>query len=95
MDFNEACLKSGASNWGQIESFIVLVTDGYPQAGAMGSFLSSNPDPRPLTAEGFAAVSKHLGWTPLVARDFWRKYVAFYGFFGNSPTLQQPAEYVP
>ena len=94
VDFNEALILSGANNWGQLESFMVLETPDKIRAGAAGAFLSSVSDPRPLTAEGFITVSKHLDWTPVIARDFWRKYVSFYGFFGNTPTLAQPGDYV-
>ena len=94
VDFNEALILSGANNWGQLESFLVLETPDKIRAGAAGAFLSSVSDPRPLTAEGFITVSKHLDWTPVIARDFWRKYVSFYGFFGNTPTLAQPGDYV-
>lgn len=93
LQFHEAMLLTGASNWGQIESFFILEVEG-KRAGAMGAFLSSMSDRRPLTAEGFARVSEYLQWEPSVARAFWNKYVAFFGLFGNAPQLEQPAEYV-
>jgi GNAT superfamily N-acetyltransferase len=92
--FHEALLLTGANNWGQLDSFIVLETADQPQAGAMGYFLSSMPDLRPLTGQGFKLVSDHLGWPPDVAREFWRRYLSFFGLFGTAPQLAQPADYV-
>jgi GNAT superfamily N-acetyltransferase len=91
--FHQALLSTGANNWGQIDSFIILEADGDPQA-AMGAFLGDMPDMRPLTGEGFAAVCEALRWPTAVARGFWREYVSFFGLFGTSPQLVQPAQYV-
>jgi len=92
--FNEALLLAGASNWGQIDDFLVLEADDGSHAGAAGAYLSDRQDLRPLTAEGFEAVSGRLGWSPDAARAFWRAYVRAFGLFGDSPQLAQPAAYV-
>jgi len=92
--FHEALLRTGSSNWGQLESFLIIDgPDGRPGA-AMGYFLSSSPDRRPLTAEGLKTVSQHLRWSSAASRDFARRYTSFFGMFGNAPQLAQPAEYV-
>lgn len=92
--FHEALLVTRSNNWGQLDSFFILEADGEAQAAAMGAFFSNISDLRPITAEGFKSVSEHLGWSPGAARDFWRKYVSFFGLFGNAPQLAQPAQYV-
>ncbi|RAK52387.1 hypothetical protein [Phenylobacterium deserti] len=92
--FHEALLEVGANNWGQLDSFFIIdAPDGTPGA-AMAYFISSMSDRRPLTAQGFKAVSAHLGWSPEVAREFWRKYTSFFGLFGNAPQLEHPTDYV-
>jgi GNAT superfamily N-acetyltransferase len=92
--FNEALLLAGASHWGQIEDFLVLETPNAPQAGAAAAYLSDRPDRRPLTGEGFEAVSERLGWSRDVSRGFWRTYVRAFGLFGDAPQLAQPVPYV-
>lgn len=92
--FHEALLLTGRNNWGQLDSFLILETEDQPQAAAMGAFLSSMTDLRPLTGEGFQAVSEHFGWTKEVSREFWRAYLMFFGPFGTAPQLFQPGEYV-
>jgi GNAT superfamily N-acetyltransferase len=94
LDFHEALLRSGANNWGQIDSFFVIELDDGSLGGGVGAFLSSMPDLRPLTAEGFARVSKHLGWTREMDREFWRDYILFFGPFGTAAQLRHPGEYV-
>lgn len=91
--FNEALLTTGSSSWGGIQDFVVLEEDG-ERAAAAAAYLSSNPDRRPLSAEGFEAVSSALGWSQDAAQAFWRSYVAGFGFFGNAAHLEQPAPYV-
>ena len=90
IDFNEALLLAGASNWGQIEDFFVLEA----AAGAASAYLSDRSDRRPLTAEGFEAVVDRLRWPRDRARAFWRRYVRLFGLFGDAPALAQPARYV-
>ncbi len=94
IDFHEALIRMGSNNWGQLDSFFVIEVEGAGPVAAMGAFFSDMPDLRPLTAEGFKNVSEHLGWDKVAARDFWRKYISFFGLFGNAPQLAQPAEYV-
>ena len=92
--FHEALLRTGANNWGQLESFLVVQDPQGRRAGATGAYLSSAQDLRPLTAEGLDRVSKFLNWPAATTRDFWKKYVSVFGLFGNAPQLAQPAEYV-
>ena len=94
LEFHEALLRAGANNWGPLDSFLVIEADGGKLAGAMGAFLSDIPDLRPLTGEGFAAVSQGLGWSDEIKRQFWRRYVSFFGLFGTAPQLIQPYDYV-
>lgn len=94
IDFNEALLLAGASNWGQIEDFFVLEAAAGPLAGAASAYLSDRSDRRPLTAEGFEAVVDRLGWPRDRAQAFWRSYVRLFGLFGDAPALAQPARYV-
>jgi GNAT superfamily N-acetyltransferase len=93
LKFNEALLLSGASHWGQLDSFIIVEEDGEP-AGACAAYLSSEPDRRPLTPEGLKLVSEHLGWPADVGRRFWMRYASQFGLFGDLPQLHQPAPYV-
>jgi GNAT superfamily N-acetyltransferase len=94
VDFHEALLRSRANNWGQIDSFFVIELDDGSLGGGVGAFLSSMPDLRPITAEGFARVSKHLGWTREMDREFWRNYILFFGPFGTAVQLSHPGDYV-
>jgi len=94
IDFNEALLLAGASNWGQIEDFLVLDAPGAPRAGAAAAYLSDRSDRRPLTGQGFEAVAEQLAWPRETARSFWRSYVGSFGLFGDAPQLAQPAPYV-
>lgn len=92
--FHEALLRTGANNWGQLDSFLVIEgPEGRPGA-AMGCFLSSIPDRRPLTSEGFKRVAEHLAWPEPARREFWRRYTRFFGVFGDAAQLAQPADYV-
>lgn len=92
--FHEALLASHANNWGQLEDFLVLDLPDRPRAAAAAAYRSDLADRRPLTAEGFKAVTEQLGWPQEVARGFWRRFVGVYGLFGNAPMLAQPADYV-
>ena len=92
--FNEHLLLAGASNWGQLEDFLVVEADGEPQAGAAAAYDASRPDRRPLTGEGFQRVVARLGWDRPTAMGFWGRYVRAFGMFGDAPQLAQPAPYV-
>ncbi len=93
LTFIQAMLLTGASNWGQIESFLMVEEDGEP-AGACAAFLSSNPDCRPITPQGLGLVTSRLAWSQDRSRNFWKKYVSRYGMFGDLPHLRHPAPYV-
>lgn len=93
VDFNKALILAGANNWGQLDSFIVAEEDG-ELVGACAAYLSSNPDRRPITPEGLAAITAYLGWSPAQSNAFWRKFISWFGFFGNLPQLFQPGDYV-
>lgn len=92
--FHETLLREGANNWSQVEDFLVVEDLAGRPAGAMGSFLSNTGDQRPLRPDGFERVSHALGWSPEVAKGFWRQYVAMFGLFGKAPNLFHPADYV-
>lgn len=94
LEFHEALLHAGASNWGQLADFVVLDLPDAPRAGAASAYRSALPDWRPLTGVGFKAVSERLGWSVEAGRDFWRRYVQAFGLFGQAPQLAQPADYV-
>lgn len=94
VSFNEQLLLAGASNWGQLDDFLVVEAEGERQAGAAAAYDSSRPDKRPLTGEGFQKVSQRLGWDGAAARTFWTRYVRAFGLFGDAPQLAQPAAYV-
>ncbi len=93
LKFNEALILSGANHWGPLGSFIVAEQDG-ELVGACAAYLSSDPDRRPITPDGLALVAEYLGWSQEQSRGFWRKFVGFFGFFGDLPQLFQPADYV-
>lgn len=94
VDFNKALLASAASNWGQLDSFLVLQDHERGPIGAVGGFTSDRADLRPLTPEGLRSVAAYLGWSNDTASKFWRRYVGVFGLFGNAPQLAQPGEYV-
>jgi GNAT superfamily N-acetyltransferase len=94
LSFHEAMLLAHANNWGQIENFLIIETEDGEAVGAMAAFRGDISDLRPLTGDGYKAVSDSLGWSQAVARLFWQKFVSFFGIFGNAAQLFQPAEYV-
>lgn len=91
--FNEALILSGANHWGQLDSFVVI-EEGEERLGACAAYLSSDPDRRPLTPAGLQLLTDYLGWSTDISRQFWRRYVSQFGFFGDLPQLYQPAPYV-
>lgn len=92
--FHEVLLRTGASNWGQVEDFLI-VHDGAGRHLAAAAAYRPNPlELRPLTAQGFRLACDVLDWPAARARQFWRHYATVFGLFGNAPQLHQPASYV-
>ena len=92
--FHEALLRTGTSNWGQLDRYLVLEDTSGRLVGGASAFLASEPDRRPLTAAGFEIVAADLGWSPDMSRLFWRAYVSIFGLFGRAPQLDHPGDYV-
>lgn len=93
LDFHKAVLLAGASNWGQIDDFVVVEVDGQP-AGATGAYLSTMPDIRPMTMAQVQALSTYLDLPADKAKDLLRAFIKKFGMFGDLPHLRHPAEYV-
>lgn len=93
LDFHEAMLLAGASNWGQIEDFVVIEVDGV-LGGGSAAFLSNMPDIRPITMAQVQALSKHLNLSPEQSKVLLRAFIKKFGMFGDLPHLRHPAEYV-
>jgi hypothetical protein len=93
LDFHEAILLAGASNWGQIEDFVVVEVDGTP-GGVAAAFLSNLPDIRPITAAQVQSLSTYLGLSPEQSKVLLRAFIKKFGVFGDLPHLRHPADYV-
>lgn len=91
--FHEAVLLSGASNWGQLDGFIIGEVDGQP-AAATSAHLSGMQDIRPMTTTQVQALSERLGLSKDRSREMLRALIKKFGAFGDLPHLRHPAEYV-
>lgn len=93
LSFHKAVLLSGASNWGQLDSYIIASVDGAP-AAASAAYFSTMPDIRPMTTAQVQALSEQLGLSREKSKDMLRAYIKNFGAFGDLPHLRHPGEYV-
>ena len=93
LDFHKAVLLAGASNWGQLEDYIIAEYKGQP-ASASSAHLSNMPDIRPMTMAQVQALSTYLGLPADKAKALLRAFIKKFGIFGDLPHLRHPAEYV-
>ena len=73
LDFLEAVLKVRASNWGNVEDFLVVERAGDPVAAAAG-YEPSLEDYRPLELSRMDELAQALGWSPQEMTAFQQCY---------------------
>ena len=91
--FHETLLMTGANHWGRLEDFLVLHQEETLVAAA-SSYLSSQPDQRPLTPDGLEKACGYLQVGEAQKKEMTRQYIRSFGFSGDQPHLVHPAEYV-
>lgn len=78
--FLEAVFAERASNWGNVEDFVVLEVDGEPAAAAaVFNARLESCDRRFLDLERLPAVAARLGWDGDAVAEFENRYNAFWG----------------
>ncbi|MEO0535391.1 MAG: GNAT family N-acetyltransferase [Cyanobacteria bacterium P01_A01_bin.123] len=78
LQFIEAMLRADASNWGNVDDFLVLEEAGQPVAAATG-FTPSLGDYRPLRLSRLATIAQLLGWSNETANAFRDRYEVAFG----------------
>ncbi len=78
LQFIEAELRTDASNWGNVEDFLILEAEGKPVAAAAGYV----PDPEdycPLRLSCLEAIAQELKWSGDTLSVFRDRYLALWG----------------
>lgn len=78
LQFIEAELRADASNWGGVEDFLILETEGKPVAAAAG-YVPSTEDYCPLRLSRLEAISQELDWSTETLTIFRDRYLALWG----------------
>ena len=81
LDFLVATLKVRASNWGNVEDFLVAEVAGKPVAAAAG-YQPDFEDYRPLQLSRISTIAEELGWSQKTEVEFYRRYTQL---FSNNP----------
>ncbi|MBE9099212.1 GNAT family N-acetyltransferase [Vacuolonema iberomarrocanum] len=76
--FIEAELRVNASNWGEVEDFIILEEDGKPVAAAAG-YVPNEENYTPLRLSRLDAIAQELNWSNAVTNNFRDRYLALWG----------------
>jgi ubiquinone biosynthesis protein Coq4/ribosomal protein S18 acetylase RimI-like enzyme len=78
LSFLEAMLRQQASNWGNVEDFLILSEQGKPLAAAAG--YTPNPaDFRPLHLSRLDQIAQELHWSAETCNTFADGYLQFWG----------------
>jgi ubiquinone biosynthesis protein Coq4/ribosomal protein S18 acetylase RimI-like enzyme len=78
LSFLEAMLRQQASNWGNVEDFLILSEQGKPLAAAAG-YTPNLEDFRPLRLAQLDKIAQDLNWSPETSRTFSESYQEFWG----------------
>jgi ribosomal protein S18 acetylase RimI-like enzyme len=78
LQFIEAELKAEASNWGNVEDFLILEAEGKPVAAAAG-YVPDPDDYCPLRLSRMEAIAHDLQWSTETLRLFCDRYLALWG----------------
>ncbi|MEO1211815.1 MAG: GNAT family N-acetyltransferase [Cyanobacteria bacterium J06638_20] len=76
--FIEAELRVEASNWGDVEDFIILEEEGKPVAAAAG-YVPNDENYTPLRLSRLDALAQELNWSNAVAKTFCDRYMGMWG----------------
>lgn len=77
LQFIEAMLRAGASNWGDVADFLILEEQGKPVAAA-----GYTPNPEnycPLRLSDLDKIAQNLNWSKETASAFEDRYIQFWG----------------
>jgi len=78
LQFIEAELRTEASNWGGVEDFLILETEGKPVAAAAG-YVPDTEDYCPLRLSRLEAIAQELSWSTETSSVFLDRYLALWG----------------
>ena len=78
MQFIEAELRADASNWGNVEDFLILEAEGKPVAAAAG-YVPDTEDYCPLRLSRLEAIAQELNWSAEALSVFRDRYLALWG----------------
>ncbi|MCU0566625.1 MAG: GNAT family N-acetyltransferase [Oculatellaceae cyanobacterium Prado106] len=78
LTFIAAKLKANASNWGNVNDFLILEAQGKPVAAAAG-YLPNPDDYCPLRLSALDAIAQDLQWTSATAEMFRDRYLESWG----------------
>ncbi|MEO0375979.1 MAG: GNAT family N-acetyltransferase [Cyanobacteria bacterium P01_A01_bin.17] len=77
LDFLAAALTAQASNWGNVEDFMVAEIAGESVAAAAG-YQPNFEDYRPLKVSEISAIAKELGWSHPIEAEVHRRYTQLF-----------------
>ena len=78
LQFIEAMLRAGASNWGNVTDFLILEEQGKPVAAAAG-YAPNSEDYCPLRLSSLGRIAQDLNWSKEIATAFRDRYEQFWG----------------
>lgn len=78
LQFIEAELRTDASNWGNVEDFLILEAKGKPVAAAAG-YVPDTEDYCPLRLSRLEAIAQELNWSTATLTVFRDRYLALWG----------------
>lgn len=78
LQFIEAELRAGASNWGNVTDFLILEEHGKPVAAAAG-YTPNSEDYCPLRLSHLDTIAQYLEWSDNIAADFRDAYIQIWG----------------
>jgi GNAT superfamily N-acetyltransferase len=78
LQFIESMLSVEAGNWGNVEDFLILESQGQPVAAAAG-YRPDELDYRPLRLSHLDRIAQNLNWRKEVAIAFSDRYEEFWG----------------
>lgn len=78
LQFIEAELRTDASNWGNVENFLILEAEGKPVAAAAG-YVPDTEDYCPLHLSRLESIAQELNWSTETLSVFRGRYLALWG----------------
>ena len=78
LQFIEAMLRAGASNWGNVTDFLILEEQGKSVAAAAG-YTPNSEDYCPLRLSCLSTIARDLNWCEEIAIAFSERYEQFWG----------------